>query len=278
MGAEAATRTLRLRYRSTCAVCSRELEPGTTAEWDSARKRATCLTCVETPSHEAPATSIAGGSARAVAERRRAKQQARLLAEREARPVLGRIRQGLFPEADAGASWEKGAVGEEQLAKLLNPLVEAGTIEALHDRRVPRSSANIDHIVVAASGVWVVDAKRYKNKRVAKDVRGGLLSSRAVLAVDGRDRTKLVEGVEKQVGVVRTALNQTGLEATPVHGALCFVDGDWGVWRMRPFSIDGIVVTWPKALRDRLSEAGELDQAARVRLIDALARTLPAAS
>lgn len=278
MAAEASRRVLRLRYRSTCAVCSHALEPGTTAEWDSERKQATCLPCRETGAQAVPASSVAGGSARAEAERRRAQQQARLQAERDARPVLGRLRQGLFPEADKGASWEKGAIGEEQLAAFLNPLVEAGTIEALHDRRIPRSSANIDHIVVAASGVWVVDAKRYKKKRIAKGERGGFLSSRTVLTVDGRDRTKLVEGVQKQIGVVRTALSATGMEEAPVHGTLCFLDGDWGLWRIRPFTVDEIVVTWPRALRDRLSGAGDLDQAERVRLIEALARALPPTS
>lgn len=191
--------------------------------------------------------------------------------------MLGRLRQALFPEADAGASYETGAIGEEQLAASLNPLVEAGTIEALHDRRIPRSSANIDHLVVAASGIWVVDAKRYRNKRIAKDVPGGMFNNRAVLSVDGRTSTKLVEGVQKQIGVVRTALTAAGLEHIPLHGALCFIDGDWGIWRMRPFSIDGVVVSWPRALRDRLSEAGDLDREARVHLIEALGRALPPA-
>ncbi len=34
----------------------------------------------------------------------------------------------------------------------------------LHDRRIPGSRANIDHIAIATSGVWVIDAKRYKGK------------------------------------------------------------------------------------------------------------------
>jgi hypothetical protein len=190
--------------------------------------------------------------------------------------VLARIRQGLFPEADAGAAWHKGAVGEEQLATSMNPLVENGTISALHDRRVPRSSANIDHLAVAASGIWVIDAKRYSG-RISKDARGGFFNSRAVLSIGGRDRTSLVEGMEKQVAVVQAALSESSVEPVPVHAALCFVDGDWGL-RFKPFAIDGVLVTWPKALRARLAEPGELETERRDLLVQALARALPPAS
>lgn len=283
------TRVLRLRYRATCALCACDLEPGTQARWDRARKSATCLACVEaapqteapTPTYATPAAAsvtvaTAGGSARAEAARRREKQQARLEAEREARPVLGRMRQGLFPEADAGAMWDKGAVGEEKLAEAMQPLVEAGTILALHDRRIPRSTANIDHLAVAANGVWVIDAKRYTG-RVAKDVRGGFLESRTVVTVGGRDRTKLVDGVEKQMGVVRNVLTASGHEL-PVHGALCFMDAEWGLFRLRPFTVKGVLITWAKALRQRLSESGDVDPERRQQVLEALADALPPAS
>lgn len=281
------TRVLRLRYRAQCAVCLGVLEPGTRAEWDSERKVATCVACGRTPPAAPgppaqalpapePSSSLAGGSARAEGDRRRAAQQARLRADREARPVVARIRQGLFPEPDAGAPWHKGAVGEEQLAASMNPLVEDGTISALHDRRIPRSSANIDHLVVAASGLWVIDAKRYSG-RIAKDVRGGFFNSRTVLSVGGRDRTSLVDGMKKQVAVVQGVLSESPVEAVAVHAALCFVDGDWGL-RLEPFAIDGVLVTWPRALRARLAEPGHLDSAGRELLVGALARALPPAS
>jgi len=38
----------------------------------------------------------------------------------------------------------------------------------LHDRRIPGSRANIDHIVVAPSGVWIIDAKRYSDQLVQR--------------------------------------------------------------------------------------------------------------
>jgi Nuclease-related domain len=42
----------------------------------------------------------------------------------------------------------------------------------LHDRRVPGTRANIDHLLISSSGVFVVDAKRYGGRVEQRD-RGG---------------------------------------------------------------------------------------------------------
>jgi Nuclease-related domain len=66
-------------------------------------------------------------------------------------------------------------------------------MSVLHDRRIPGSRANIDHIVVAPCGVFVIDAKNYKG-RVEKRDRGGFFSTDCRLYVGGRDKTPLVAG------------------------------------------------------------------------------------
>ena len=58
---------------------------------------------------------------------------------------------------------------------------------------MPRSTANIDHMAVAASGIWVIDAKRYKGA-ISKQDRGGWLETDFRLVVGGRDRTSLAAG------------------------------------------------------------------------------------
>jgi Nuclease-related domain len=55
--------------------------------------------------------------------------------------------------------WERGSVGERKLAAALG-IIDRDDVIFLHDRRVPHTRGNIDHIVVAPSGVYVVDAKR----------------------------------------------------------------------------------------------------------------------
>ena len=55
-------------------------------------------------------------------------------------------------------AWAYGANGERALGNLLDPLRDEG-LAVLHDRRIPGSKANIDHVVIAPWGVFVVDAK-----------------------------------------------------------------------------------------------------------------------
>ncbi len=57
-------------------------------------------------------------------------------------------------------AWQRGAAGERHLARLLAPL-EANGWTVLHDLAVPRSTANIDHLVIGTPGVFAVDAKHY---------------------------------------------------------------------------------------------------------------------
>lgn len=93
----------------------------------------------------------------------------------------------------------------------------------LNDRRISRTPANIDHLAVTPTGVYVIDTKRYQARPELK-VEGGLFRPRVEkLLVGTRDCTKLVDGVLKQVGVVRELLN----DDIPVHGVLCFVEADW---------------------------------------------------
>lgn len=145
-------------------------------------------------------------------------------------------------------AWAKGAVGERKLGAGLDGLAEAGVV-ALHDRLIPGSKANIDHLAVAPSGVWVIDAKRYTGQVAKRDV-GGWLKTDVRLYVGRRDCTKLVQAMARQVTAVRDALGAEWPDV-PVNAALCFVDGDWG-WFAEPFSLDGVFVAWPKALRERL--------------------------
>ena len=65
----------------------------------------------------------------------------------------------LIPGSAAGARAREcagrwGAEGEERVARDLEKRCGSDVV-FLHDRRVPRSRANIDHLLVAPSGVWV---------------------------------------------------------------------------------------------------------------------------
>jgi hypothetical protein len=53
----------------------------------------------------------------------------------------------LSDERQSTTAWARGAVGEERLGLALDALA-CPDVAVLHDRRIPRTRANIDHIVV----------------------------------------------------------------------------------------------------------------------------------
>src|SRR3954454_24729381 len=125
----------------------------------------------------------AGASARREHERRRANREKRV---RDKHPRIGGALLALRDDPTHEAVWARGARGEEHVAKFLAKYLDDGVL-VLHDRRIPGSRANIDHIAVARSGVWVIDSKRYKGKVAASKP----LFGKAKLTVAGRDKTKL---------------------------------------------------------------------------------------
>ena len=266
------SRRIRLRYPAVCAACDAELQAGVEASWNSQRRTATCVRRVSAV--QAPVIGSAGASARAEAERRRTRQRERHDKIKQAHPVLGRIALAVLPEPDAGRSWETGVLGEERLGRFLDAIATDTVL--LHDRRIPGTKANIDHIVVAANGVWIVDAKRYKGKVEKRDV-GGWFRTDLRLYVGGRDRSKLIDGVRRQVDLVHGALEGLDLPAPPVTGALCFVEGDWPLFA-KPFTLQEVVVTWPKDIRKTIQLPGTLEATARQAIHRRLADHFPAAA
>ncbi|WP_454151679.1 nuclease-related domain-containing protein [Microbacterium lacticum] len=141
-------------------------------------------------------------------------------------------------------------MGEEFLAKRLADLPD--TFRVMHDRRIRGTRANIDHIAIGPSGVWVIDAKRYKDKRPEVRVEGGIFRSRVEsLRVGGRDQTKLVNGVTPQVQRVREALAD---DTIPIAGVLCFLEADWPLLG-GSFAVEEVHIVWPRLLVKRMTEA-----------------------
>ncbi len=173
-----------------------------------------------------------------------------------AHPKIGKFLLAVFDDPQSTTAWSVGAIGEQRLGEAL-AAIAGPTVRVLHDRRIPRTTANIDHMVVCSSGVFIIDAKRYRDARPELRVEGGIIRPREeLLIVGGRDRTKLVQGMHKQLGLVRAALADQ--PDVPVHGVLCFVDADWPLIG-GSFTVQGVAVLWMKKLRQRLTEPGPLD-------------------
>ena len=272
-----ADKRMKLRYAGVCRLCGTDLPVHADAVYEPSTKTVRCVDCPSAaevagvvpkigteptavePTPE-PDTGVAGSSARREYERRKAKDEERL---RQKWGKLGGIAVALSDEKQSTKAWATGAVGEELLGARLDSLVSE-SIAVLHDRRIPGSKANIDHIAVTTAGIWVIDAKRYKGRPELK-IEGGILRPKVEKVLVGRrDCTKLVDGVLKQVDLVRGVVG----DEVPVVGSLCFVEADWpligGVFATR-----GVHVLWPKRLAKLLVEAEGTVEVGAVR--DALA-------
>lgn len=241
---------MRLRYAGSCRVCGVPLPARAEAVYERTTKTVrrishdenspvepSVASVVDPALEDAVAPGTAGASARREFERRKAKREERI---RAAHPKLGGLILALSNERQSTTAWAAGAAGEERLGKGLDGLA-SDTLRVLHDRRIPRSRANIDHVAVTASGVYVIDAKKYRGRPHLK-IEGGLFRPRVGrLLVGSRDCTKLVDGVLKQVEVVRGLLDID----VPVQGVLCFVDADWPLFG-GTFTTHGVQALWPK--------------------------------
>jgi hypothetical protein len=297
-------RILSLRYAGTCSVCEGQLARRARAWWYRDEKKIVCLSC--RPEHETapnqaaqqeaagnnaasepidefvPATAEtivehdvtltsdgeAGASARREGQRRRAKREKQTL---DRHPRLGKLILAVSDEPQAVRAWAKGAVGEEALGARLNKLASERLV-VLHDRRIPGSRANIDHIAVTPGGVFVIDAKHYSGRVERRDL-GEWFRTDLRLYVGRRDCTKLVLGSEDQAEVVRDAVVPLGFADIPVRPVLCFLGAEWGMFAS-PFKHGSVLVTWPKFLYELLKKEADVETAAIQETARRLADTL----
>lgn len=285
------TKRMRLRFAGSCRECGLEVLAGDFAIYDRVAKDVICLDCSgrsartlspppkppiapvlpQAPDHEPvgePAAAVeigvGGASARREHERLKARDDENVRAwegrVRAKHPILGGLVLAIAdkPVNPGTKAWATGAHGEEVFANFLDKSPGVGPY-LLHDRRIPPGKANIDHLVVAPTGVYVIDAKNYTG-RATLDVKGGIFTPRVErLLVGGRDRTKLVDGVRRQVDKVRDRLTEIGVgQEVPIHGMLCFIEGDWPLIG-GSFFIGGFEVLWPKKVRKIITAAGPLE-------------------
>jgi Nuclease-related domain len=244
------SRVMKLRRDDVCCRCRIALPKGTRAYWGAEARTVACLGCLDASSgtgrrsphspgdaERAPArerepanvsdlTSAsepdrgrAGASAAREYSRRRAGREARV---RRQHPRIGRLLLALSSPPQHERAWEIGSRGEEQVGRSLDRRTANGPAIVLHDRQMPASRANIDHLAIAPRGVFVIDAKANKGKvRIARPLFG-----KPRLMIAGRNRTKLVDGLDRQVDAVRRVLARHGHDDVPVHGFLCFTKAD----------------------------------------------------
>jgi hypothetical protein len=164
--------------------------------------------------------------------------------------------------AGAEDNWVKGVRGEHAVGAAL----DATGLPVLHDRRLRvGSAANVDHVVVAADAVYVVDAK---------NLAGSLSATRDHLRIGGRERGNLLAGVRRQAEEVAAAMTRLGITA-PVRPVLCMTG------TARPAGVqlvNGVLLSTPQSVASILARPGPLDATAQARITDLLAWVFPPAA
>jgi hypothetical protein len=115
-----------------------------------------------------------------------------------------------FRPSEQARTWQRGAHGERHTARLLDRLTRDGFV-VFHDLAVPGSPANVDHLVIGPSGVFVIDSKQWTGS-VQQGAAGLVWHNHYPL-----DRT--LETVRWEAQVIGHLLGTQAAALVCVHGA-----------------------------------------------------------
>jgi hypothetical protein len=196
--------------------------------------------------------------------RRKLNRQRRV---REKHPRIGALLLWLRDEPQHQRAFQVGARAERAVGATLDKCAKAGAMKVLHNRRVPGGRGDIDHVVIAQSGVYVIDTKGVSGRvQIAEPLFGA-----GRLLINGRDRTGYLDGLDRQIAVVRSSVP----EGVPIQGILCFTEAD--LPGLRTAQIRGHLLMYQRALRKLILAGGPLPTAAISGLARQLATALPPA-
>ena len=272
-----AVRILTLRRPDVCCECDAALVAGSRSGWDAEARTVTCMACLEQAA--APVTVKAtspaldrgqpGGSLAREYERRKGNREARV---RKAHPRVGGLLLALREPPQHEVAFRRGDLGEKAVAEMLERRTCRCGDVLLHIAACRNGAATSSHVQVAPTGVYVIDAKDVKGKvRVASP-----RSKAGKLIIAERNRTKLIDGLDRQVAAVRAALDDNCHPGVAVQGVRCFTKADlplFGTLKMR-----GHLLLYRKALAPRLNADGPLEPAAIEGLAHTIAEAFPSSA
>jgi hypothetical protein len=260
------SRELKLKYAGACSLCQARLSVGTKAIYDFSTGKVRCIVCRATDDPGTP-----GGSAQREYERRKANQAAKV--KSQLGEIMGGVILATTSEPQSTLAWAQGARGEQKLAQILTGIPG---IKLLHDRQVPHTRGNLDHIVVAPAGVFVIDAKLLKGLIHIRNV-GGFFKTDRRLFVGSRDRSRLTESMSWQVERVESALFGAGFGyISPIVPVICFVDGTWPRHFLPPQAYNGVWLEDGGSIMEFLSGKPVFNAELVSRVHHALALAFPA--
>ena len=165
---------------------------------------------------------------------------------------------------------QEGAAAELRLHEELK-----GGEVILDDRRVPDGTSNIGHVVVAHSGVWIIDTKDQEGTIEYRNASGRFDADER-LYVDGEDCSHLAYDIYAEVIPVAKLLADRSI---PIHPAIVFVNAKWKLSLLRriinrPYTHNRVTIAWPAALLSAIKKAGPLTSESIARIGEHLDKRL----
>ena len=191
-----------------------------------------------------------GHSAMAAASRtprQRVREKHKLLA-----PLV--LRFGAEPQQ--AANWRKGAKAEVLIGSNLEDLYAEG-MGVLHDRRIPGTKYNVDHLVVSGAGVFVSTPS---TTRVLLNNERPPRRPSPLCAELPPDKTSRPHSVASLTGP--DVLTDDRWIGVPIIPTLLFIGTDNFPRRQKhPFQFEDVYVLWGKALGKLVRQLGPLNPA-----------------
>jgi hypothetical protein len=229
-----------LRYGGNCVACGGKIERREKGWHDPVASKVVCTSC------RPPENDLASPPP---------------VSDTHSNPVGGSSALRVY-ERQKDPNFRKGATGEYLMDQFLHRTLSDGEV-ILTDRRVPGTNANIDNVVVAPSGVWIIDSKKWSGRIEYK--ASTFTGVDMHLFVGGKDRTTEIEKIYRLVIPVAQIVDD---RSVPINPSLVFVEGDWKVsvaarhLLKRPYKHEGVWVSPPRLLAKLIKEQGPLDEEA----------------
>jgi hypothetical protein len=161
-----------------------------------------------------------------------------------------------------GDSNLKGAQGEYLMGGYLADELTTSS-RVLTDRKVPdNSDANIDHVVVASSGVWIINSKKWTGEIRYRSPGFPSTDPNRYLSVGGVDRTSAIARIYRLVIPVAKIL---GDRTVPIHPAIAFIEPTWGLREglhfqrgKGPYRHEGVLLAGGHRIIKAINEPGPL--------------------
>ncbi len=156
----------------------------------------------------------------------------------------------------------KGAHGEFLMGGYLAEELAPGA-RVLTDRQVPSDSdANVDHVVIASSGVWIVDSKKWAGEIRYRSPAFPSTDPKKLLTVGGTNRTSSIAKIFRLVIPVAAIIAD---RSVPVNPAMAFIEPTWGVREglhfrrgKGPFNHEGVLLAGGHGIIKAINEPGPL--------------------